>query len=342
MGGPVYSLDYYIQKATSFRDMGADSLCIKDMAGMLRPHDAHVLIGALKEAIGIPIQLHCHFTSGLAYMTYWEAIEAGVDIIDTALAPLALRSSQPAVEPVVAGLRGEARDTGIDLDALLDLDDVLESVVPKYRDFVDTTRLSTIDPTVLRHQIPGGMVSSMISQLRSVNAVDRLKEVCDELPRTRKDFGQPPLVTPTSQIIGVQAIQNVLMGRYKVMSLQARDYVCGYYGRPPAAIDPEVKRIALKGYRRKPIDCRPADLLDPELDRTREALRDMDASMGDLIARDVGNLLIHSLFPKEGESFLRAKYGLAEPPETAESAKTLDDIRREDDLIANLKGGNGR
>jgi pyruvate carboxylase subunit B len=339
MGGPVYNLDYYIEKALAFEDMGADSLCIKDMAGMIRPDDAYTLIKALKQNVDIPIQLHSHCTSGLAGMSYWAAIAAGVDVIDTALAPLALRSSQPAIEPIVAALRGEPRDAEVDLDKLLKLGHMLEAIVPKYRDFLDTTRLATIDPAVLKHQIPGGMITNMISQLRGVDALDRIDDVYEELPRTRREFGYPPLVTPTSQIVGVQAIQNVLSGRYKMMSTQARDYMCGYYGSPPAPLDPEVQRIALKGHSREAIDCRPADLLEPELDQAREATRDIDDDIGDVIAENMGNVLIYALFPKEGKAFLRAKYGLASPPPTTETPKTLEDIEREDELIKEVKSG---
>jgi pyruvate carboxylase subunit B len=339
MGGPVYNLDYYIDKALTFQDMGADSICIKDMAGLLNPGDAHVLIKGLKQNLGIPIQLHSHFTSGMACMAYWTAIEAGLDAIDAALAPLALRSSQPAVEPIVAALKGTATDTRLSLDQLLELDNMLEEIVPKYRDFVDDTRLATIDTAVLKHQIPGGMITSMISQLREVDALDRLKEVYEELPGTRKDLGYPPLVTPTSQIVGVQAIQNVLFGRYKMMSVQARDYICGHYGRPPGAIDPEVVKTALTGPSNgsEVITCRPADLIKPELEKAREAVRGLDDDLGEIMAEDLGNVLVYALFPEDGNAFLRCKYGLSGPPPTVETPKTLEDIKREDELIAAVK-----
>jgi len=332
LGGPVYNINYYVNKALILQDMGADSLCIKDMAGLMAPDDAYNLIKALKKALKIPVQLHTHYTSGMASMTYLKAIEAGVDIIDTALAPFALRSAQPAVEPIVAALRGTPRDTGLDLSHLFKLGQYIESIAPKYRDFLDTTRMAVIDTGVLVHQIPGGMTTNLVAQLKEAGALDRIDEVYAELPRVRKELGYPPLVTPTSQILGIQAVQNVLIGRYKLMSRQVRDYVYGLYGKPPAPIDPEVQKIALKGYQRgdKPITCRAADILEPELDKAKEATKD--------IARDIGDVLIYALFPDTGMRFLRWKYGL-EPPSPEAKAKTMEDVKREDELIAKAKAG---
>jgi pyruvate carboxylase subunit B len=332
LGGPVYNIDYYVDKAVAIQDMGADSLCIKDMAGLLAPDDAYDLIKALKQALKIPVSLHCHFTSGMADMSYLKAIEAGVDIIDTDLAPFALRTAHPAIEPIVVALQGTSRDTGLNLEQLSELGEYFESVAPKYRDFLAKTRMSVIDTGVLRHQIPGGMFSNMVAQLREADALDRLSEVYAELPKTRKELGYPPLVTPTSQIVGTQAINNVLFGRYNVISQQIKDYVYGLYGKPPTPIDAKVQKVALKGYERgeKPITCRPADVLSPELDKAKEETKD--------IARDIGDVLIYALYPTTGMRFLRWKYGLEEPlQETKE--KTLDDIKREDELIAKAKSG---
>ena len=261
LGGPVYNIDYFVNKALIIQDMGADSLCIKDMAGLISPDDAYELIKALKQALKIPVNLHSHFTSGMAYMSYLKAIEAGVDFIDTCIAPFALRTAHPAVEPIVVALSGKPRDTGLKLEQLLKLGEYFESIAPKYRDFLDTTKISVIDTGVLWHQIPGGMFSNMVAQLKEANALDRLQEVYAELPRTRKELGYPPLVTPTSQIVGVQAVQNVLFGRYKMVSKEVKDYVYGLYGKPPAPIDKEVQKTILKGYEKgeKPITCRPAD-----------------------------------------------------------------------------------
>ncbi len=332
LGGPVYNIDYFVKKALIIQDMGADSFCIKDMAGLISPDDAYELIKALKQNLKIPVDLHSHFTSGMAYMSYLKAIEAGVDIIDTCIAPFALRTAHPAIEPIVVALSGTPRDTGLDLQHLLKLGEYFESIAPKYRDFLDTTKISVIDPGVLWHQIPGGMFSNMVAQLREANALDRLHEVYAELPRTRKELGYPPLVTPTSQIVGVQAVQNVLFGRYKMISKEVKDYVYGLYGKPPAPIDKEVQKIVLKGYEKgdKPITCRPADILEPELEKAKQATKD--------IAKDIGDVLIYALYPQTGMRFLRWKYGLETPPPETKP-KTLEDIRREDELIAKAKAG---
>ena len=332
LGGPVYNIDYYVKKSLVLQDMGADSLCIKDMAGLISPYDAYELIKALKKALKIPVQLHTHYTSGMASMSYLKAVEAGVDIIDCTLAPFALRSSHPAIEPIVVALQGTPRDTGLDLGHLFKLGQYIESVAPKYRDFLDTTTMAVIDTGVLMHQVPGGMTTNLVAQLREMNALDRIDEVYEELPQTRKDLGYPPLVTPTSQIVGVQAVQNVLLGRYKMFSTQVRDYVYGLYGKPPAPVDPEVQKKALKGYKRgeEPITCRAADVLEPELDKAKEATKE--------IAKDIGDVLIYALYPTTGMRFLRWKYGLEEPPPEVKP-KTLDDVRREDELIAKAKAG---
>jgi pyruvate carboxylase subunit B len=332
LGGPVYNIDYFVNKALIIQDMGADSLCIKDMAGLIAPDDAYDLIKALKQALKIPVNLHSHFTSGMAYMSYFRAIEAGVDFIDTCIAPFALRTAHPAIEPIVVALSGGPRDTGLDLQRLLKLGEYFESIAPKYRDFLDTTKISVIDTGVLWHQIPGGMFSNMVAQLREANALDRLQEVYAELPRTRKELGYPPLVTPTSQIVGVQAVQNVLFGRYKMISKEVKDYVYGLYGKPPAPIDTEIQKIILKGYERgeKPITSRPADILEPELEKAKTATKD--------IAKDMGDVLVYALYPQTGMRFLRWKYGLETPPPETRP-KTLEDVKREDELIAKAKAG---
>jgi pyruvate/oxaloacetate carboxyltransferase len=330
MGGPVYNLNYYLQKAKILEDMGADSLCIKDMAGLLAPYDAYEMIKALKSKVKIPIQLHTHYTSGMASMTYLKAIEAGVDIVDTALAPFALRSSQPAVEPIVVALEGTPWDPGLDLSKLLKLGEYVETVAPKYRDFLDTTKMAVIDTGVLKHQIPGGMISNMVSQLKQQKAIHRIDEVYAELPQTRKDLGYPPLVTPTSQIVGVQAVLNVLFGRYKMVSMETQDYVYGLYGKPPVPISDEIKKLVLKGYKKgkEPITCRPADLIVPELEKAKEETKGL--------AKDLCDTLIYALYPKTGIDFLKWKYGLEQMPEKLKP-KTLDDVKREDEAIAKAK-----
>jgi pyruvate carboxylase subunit B len=266
----------------------------------------------------------------MASMTYLKAIEAGVDVVDTALAPFALRSSQPAVEPIVVALEGTPWDSGLDLARLLKLGEHMEGVAPKYRDFLDTTRMAVIDTSVLRHQIPGGMISNMVSQLKQQKAIHRIDEVYTELPQTRRDLGYPPLVTPTSQIVGVQAVLNVLFGRYKMVSKETQDYVYGLYGRPPVAISEEVRKVVLKGYKKgkEPITCRPADLIEPEMEKAKEESKGL--------ARDLCDTLIYALFPQTGTQFLKWKYGLEPMPEKVKP-KTLEDVKREDEAIAKAK-----
>ncbi|MBI2856879.1 MAG: pyruvate carboxylase subunit B [Chloroflexi bacterium] len=332
LGGPVYNIDYYVKKALVVQEMGADSLYIKDMAGLIAPDDAYELIRALKRELKIPVGLHSHYSSGMASMSLLKAIEAGADMVDTVLAPFGLRSSHPALEPMVVTLAGSPRDMGIELAPLLKLDEYLEAIAPKYRDFMDTTKLSVIDARVLLHQIPGGMFTNLVAQLKEMGALDRLSEVYAELPRTRKELGYPPLVTPTSQIVGIQAVQNVLFGRYKMVSREVKDYVYGLYGKPPSPVDPEVQALVLKGYERgeEPVTCRAADLLPPELEKAREATKG--------IARDIGDVLVYALYPTTGMRFLRWKYGLEAPPAETRP-RTLADVKREDELIALARSG---
>jgi pyruvate carboxylase subunit B len=305
MGGAIYNLDYYVKKSLILQEMGADSICIKDMAGLLAPDDAFALVSALKSVLRVPLQLHTHGSSGMGMMACLKAIEAGVDILDTAIAPLALRSAAPAVEPIIATLRGTPRDTGLDLRALLKIGQYFEDfIAPKYREFLPGNRMSTIDTGVLVHQIPGGMISNLLLQMKQMKALDRLEEVYEEMPRVRKDLGYPPLVTPTSQMVGVQALYNVLFGRYKQITTQLQDYCYGLYGKPPTPIDPGVQKIVLKSYRRGqiPVTCRPADLLEPELEKAQEAVA--------VFSRDIRDILTYALYPISGLQFLKNKYGL--------------------------------
>lgn len=335
MGGPVYNLQYYLDKAKELEDMGADTICIKDMAGLMAPYDAYVLIKALKETVHVPIHLHSHFTSGMADMTMLKAIEAGVDIIDTCLSPWAYRTSHPAIEPIVVALKGTNRDTGLDLRQLIKCAKHFEEITPKYRHLLDD-RISVIDVNVLLHQTPGGMLSNLVNQLREMDAIDKLEEVFKELPRVRKELGQVPLVTPTSQIVGTQTVNNVLFDtkdeRYKMITAQVKDLCYGLYGKTPAPIDPEVQKKALKGYPRgeKPFEGRPADILEPELDKAK-------AEIGDL-AKDMDDLLIYALYPVTGKKFLKWKYGLEPVPEELKP-KTMEDVKREQELIEKAKKG---
>lgn len=327
MGGEVFDLNYYVTKAKEIQAMGADSLAIKDMAGIMAPFDIAKLIFELKKVITIPIHLHTHYTSGMASMVYIQAAIAGVDIVDCCLAPFGLRTSQPAVEPIVAAFYGTDRDTGLDLDLLLELGEHLETVAPKYRDHLASHRLSVIDGGVLAHQVPGGMISNLVSQLKEAKALDRLPEVYKEVAVTRRELGMPPLVTPTSQIVGTQAVLNVLRGRYNVVTTEVKDLAYGLYGKTPIPVDPEVRKKVLKGYKRgqEPITGRPADYLEPELEKARE-------TAGDL-AKDEYDLLIVALYPTTGVQFLKWKYGLEERP-PAVKPKTLEDIRKEDEALA--------
>ncbi len=309
LGGDVFNLHYFVDKGRLLEDMGADSICIKDMAGLISPYDAYDLFKALRAAVSVPLQLHTHYTSGMASMACLKAVEAGVDIIDCCMAPFALRTSQPAVEPMVAALAGTPWDTGLDLKGLLALSRKLEPIAQKYMDFLDNTKVATIDVGVLGHQIPGGMISNLVNQLKENNAVHRLEEVYEELPVTRRELGTPPLVTPTSQIVGVQAVLNVLFGRYKLICNPVKDLCYGLYGETPTPIDPEVRQKALKGYKRgkEPLQGRPADILEPELDSTRHALGEL--------ARTEEDVLTCALYPTTGREFLETKYGVAQVQE---------------------------
>jgi pyruvate carboxylase subunit B len=332
LGGPVFNTKYFVDKAKKLEKMGVDILCLKDMAGLLCPPDAYDLISALKDAVEIPISLHTHYTSGMASMTYQKAIEAGVDIIDTALAPFALRTSQPAIEPLVVTLEGSPRDPGFDLNELVDLGRHIEAIAPKYKEYLNTTTMAVIDTNVLVHQIPGGMTSNLVSQLREADALDRINEVYEELPRTRKELGYPPLVTPTSQIVGIQAVQNVLFGRYKMISDQVKDYLFGLYGRTPTPIDKKVQAKGLKGYSRgtKPTTKRPADLLEPGMDKARKDTKGL--------AKNERDVLIAAIYPVTGARFLKWKYGLEPVPDNVKP-KTLEDVAREKELVEKALSG---
>ena len=314
MGGPIYNLDYYRSKARSLRDMGADSICIKDMGGLLAPYDAYEIVTALKEDSDLPVQLHCHYTSGMASMSALKAVEAGLDILDVCLAPLALRTSQPAVEPIAVALGGTERDPGVDIESLLNIGDRLEAVLPKYAEHMQPTRAAVIDPGVLKHQIPGGMASNMVSQLREAGAVDRLDEVLEEIPRTRADLGYPPLVTPMSQMVGAQAVTNVLFGRYVAVSEPVKEYVSGGYGKPVSELSDElIDKLREQGVT-APDDSpdRPGDAIEPELESAREAVADLTS--------DIDDVLIYALYPQTGERFLRIKHGVDPAPVEEDAA----------------------
>lgn len=337
LGGDVYNLEYYLTKAKDLDSMGADSICIKDMAGLLSPYDAYELIKAMKEAVSIPIHLHSHFTSGMSSMTHLKAIEAGVDIIDTCMTPYAYRTSHAAVEPLVMTLLGTNRDTGFDIKKLAEVNEILEKeVLPKYKHLLDDSKISIIDINVLLHQTPGGMLSNLVNQLREMDALDKIDEVYKELPRVRKDLGQIPLVTPTSQIVGVQTVNNVLHDtdgeRYKMITGQVKDLCYGLYGKTATAINPEVQKKALKDYPRgeEPITCRPAEVLEPELEKAKE-------EVGNL-AKDIDDVILYAQFPVTGKKFLEWKYGISPVPDNVKPI-SMEEVKKKDDILRKAKAG---
>ena len=267
--GPVYTMDYYSEYAKRLEYMGADSICIKDMAGLLRPYDAYELVKTLKESVSVPIQLHTHYTAGLASMTLLKAIEAGVDVVDTAISPMAMGTSQPPTETLVATLQGTEYDTGISLEALDKITKHFTPLREKYlADGLLNPKALKVDVNALIYQVPGGMLSNLMSQLKQAGKEDKLTEVLEEVPRVRADVGYPPLVTPSSQIVGTQAVFNVLTGeRYKTVTKEFKGVVRGEYGKTPVAIDPEFRKKILGDA--TAIDHRPADDLKPELDELR-------------------------------------------------------------------------
>jgi pyruvate carboxylase subunit B len=333
MGGPIFNLKYYVDFAKRSEDMGADSFVLKDMAGMVSPNDAYAIIKALKSTIKIPVEFHTHYTSGQGSMSYLKAIEAGVDILDTCLSPFALRTSQPAIEPLLVSVEQTERETGMDLAKLIEIGQDLEKVAVKYRDLLDTSKMAQIDTGVLLHQIPGGMYSNLVNQLREANALDRILEVMADLPQTRQELGYPPLVTPTSQIVGIQAVMNVLFGRYKMVPAEVKGLAYGLYGKTPAPLDKKVQQIILKGYERgeKPTTKRPGEILAPEWDK---AVADTKG-----LAKNDGDVLIYALYPTTGSRFLKWKYGLEEVPADVKG-KSLEQIKLEDTVYTAIKQKN--
>jgi pyruvate carboxylase subunit B len=337
LGGDVYNIDYYINKAKDLEAMGADSICIKDMAGLIAPLDAYDVVKALKEAVKAPLHLHSHFTSGMSPMSHLKAIEAGVDIIDTCMSPYAYRTSHAAVEPLVMTLLGTNRDTGFDIRQLAQINEVLEKkVLPKYKHLLDDSKVSIIDISVLLHQTPGGMLSNLVNQLRELDALNKIDDVYRELPRVRKELGQIPLVTPTSQIVGIQTVNNVLFDdqyeRYKMITDQVKDLCYGLYGKTAVPIDPEVQKKALKGYARgeEPITCRPAEVLEPELENAKKDVEDL--------TKEIDDVITYALYPITGKRFLKWKYGLEDPPPEVK-ARTLEEIKSEEEMAKMARQG---
>src|SRR5918911_501874 len=285
---PVHSADYFLRVAEKLAEMGVQTICLKDMAGMLAPYAAYEIVGKIKSRIGLPLHLHSHCTAGLAQMSYIMAIEAGVDIIDTAISPFSQGSSQPATEQMVAALKDTPHDTGLDLAKLEKIAAYFYAVRGNYAEFESPVN-NRIKTDILTSQVPSGMLSNLIAQLRQQKAEDQLDAVLAEMPHVRRDFGYPPLVTPTSQIVGSQAALNVVTGkRYAVVSNETRNYVLGHYGEQPGPLSEEMKAKVLG--KREPITCRPADLLEPGMDQARKESAGLAHSEEDVIS--------YALFPE--------------------------------------------
>ena len=295
---PVHNEEYFVKKAVELEQMGADTICIKDMANLLLPNDAYSLVKKLKEKVSIPIHLHTHNTTGTGSMVYLMAAMAGVDIVDCALSPFANGTSQPATESLVATLAGTDRDTGLDLNKLNDAAVHFRGVAAKMeKDGLISSKVLRVDPNTLIYQVPGGMLSNLISQLKQANAENRLYEVLAEVPRVREDFGYPPLVTPTSQIVGTQAVFNTLMGRYKTFTKESKGLLRGEYGELPGKVNEEVRKMAIGDD--EVITCRPADLLKPELESIKEQYSD--------IAKTEEDILLCAMFPQVAPDYIRKR-----------------------------------
>ncbi len=296
---PVHNNEFFVKLAKEYENCGADSICIKDMAGLLTPYNAFDLVTQLKKAVKVPIQLHTHYTSGVGSMTYLKAIEAGVDVVDCALSPLALGTSQPPTEPLVATLEGTEYDTGIKLEALTEIADYFKPMREKYLESgLMSTKVMGVDINTLKYQVPGGMLSNLVSQLKQQGKEDKFEEVLKEIPRVREDLGYPPLVTPTSQIVGTQAVLNVIMGeRYKMVSKETKGICKGEYGRTPVPIDEEFRKMIIGD--EKAITCRPADLIEPELDKLRK-------EAAEWIEQDE-DVLSYALFDQVAVKFFEAR-----------------------------------
>lgn len=313
---PVHNLSHFVNDAKQLADMGADSICIKDMAGLLTPYAAYELVKAMKENVNIPIQLHTHYTSGVASMTYLKAIEAGVDVIDCAISPMALGTSQPATEPMVATLKDTEYDTGLDLGQLSEIADFFRPLKEKYlaSGLLDV-KMMGVDVNTLIYQVPGGMLSNLVSQLKQSNAVDKYEEVLKEVPRVREEFGFPPLVTPTSQIVGTQAVLNVVTGeRYKMVPKESKALVKGEYGKTPAPVSDEIRKKILGN--EEPVTCRPADLISPELDNIKNSIKEY-------IEQDE-DILSYALLPQVAENFFKQRIESRNPVVVEEKSNAAE------------------
>jgi oxaloacetate decarboxylase alpha subunit len=296
---PVHSLEHFVKDARQLVEMGSDSICIKDMAGLLLPYSAYELVKALKEYIKVPIQIHTHYTSGVGSMTYMKAIEAGADIVDCAISPMAMGTSQPATEPMVATLKNTPYDTGYDLGLLSEISEYFRPLKEKYLEtgLLDA-KVMGVDVNALIYQVPGGMLSNLVSQLKQAGKSDKYQEVLKEIPKVREELGYPPLVTPTSQIVGTQAVMNVITGeRYKMVPKETKALVRGEYGKTPAPINEDIKKKILGN--EEQITCRPADLIAPELDNIRSEIKEYMEQDEDALS--------YALFPQVAEAFFKQR-----------------------------------
>ncbi len=297
---PVHTIDYYVSLAKEVQQLGADSLCIKDMAGVLVPEDATKLVKAIKKEISIPLELHSHCTAGVCEMTYMAAIKAGVDIVDTSLSPLSNGTAQPSTQALSTALKGTKYDPKLNMEAIHKAEPILTEVVDKYiKNGLLNPKSLEINPNILTYQVPGGMLSNMIKQLTDQNAMDRYEEVLREIPNVRKDLGYPPLVTPMSQMVGTQAVLNILNGeRYKMVLKEVKDYLHGLYGKSPAKVNEDVRKKIIGDD--EIITCRPADLLEPEFEKLKAQYSDL--------ARTDEDVLSLALFESVATEFLKKKY----------------------------------
>ena len=297
---PVHTIEYYVSLAKEVVALGASSLCIKDMAGVMTPQDARALFTALKKEIDIPLELHSHCTAGLCEMTYMAAIEAGCDIVDTSLSPLSNGTAQPSTQALATALKGTPYDPKLNLEPLHEAEDIMSGIVAKYlKNGLLNPKSFEVNPNILTYQVPGGMLSNLIKQLTEQNAMDRYEEVLKEIPKVRKDMGYPPLVTPMSQMVGTQALLNVLKGeRYAMCAKEIKDYLHGKYGKTPAPVNEEIKRKIIGDD--EVITCRPADLLAPEFEELKKKYND--------IAKCDEDVLSLALFENVAKDFLMQKY----------------------------------
>lgn len=292
----VHTVDYFVEKVLELEKMGVDSICIKDMAGILLPDTGYELIKKIKEACKLPVELHTHCTSGIAQMLYMKAIDAGVDIIDTAISPFSGGTGQPATEVFAQILKGKERDPKLDMEVLGEIADYFKPIKEKYRkEGILNPKVMDTEPKTLVYQVPGGMLSNLMSQLEQQKALDKYEEVLKEIPKVRKDLGYPPLVTPLSQMVGTQSVFNILLGqRYKVVPKEIRDYVKGFYGQTPAPIEEDIRKKIIGDV--EPISYRPADDIKPEMEILKKEIGEL--------AKSTEDVLMYALFPENARKFL--------------------------------------